>query len=193
MITGTQHNTAQQPNRPCHLNRTTQHKHIGRYRDRSSRLCSRGSQQKVTLTLIYDCMRQRGKRVSWPKKLKRRWTHAESTRPQNPHRPPVTCAAPCPRSLVTRNSDHIVDRTLPVVDPPCCLAGDPFFLLLHPSTFFCFPHAPSSPSWPYSRQPHPLRILNPPPFYFLKQGPSLRSRRLEPLASKLSLTTRTHF
>ncbi|KAL6788511.1 hypothetical protein J3E68DRAFT_120552 [Trichoderma sp. SZMC 28012] len=132
-------------------------------------------------------------RVSWPKKLKRRWTHAESTRPQNPHRPPVTCAAPCPRSLVTRNSDHIVDRTLPVVDPPCCLAGDPFFLLLHPSTFFCFPHAPSSPSWPYSRQPHPLRILNPPPFYFLKQGPSLRSRRLEPLASKLSLTTRTHF
>ncbi|KAH0521997.1 hypothetical protein TsFJ059_005918 [Trichoderma semiorbis] len=36
--------------------------HIVRYVDRSSRLCSHGSQQKVTLTLIYDYMRQRGKR-----------------------------------------------------------------------------------------------------------------------------------
>ncbi|KAL6810013.1 hypothetical protein J3E69DRAFT_350833 [Trichoderma sp. SZMC 28015] len=170
MITGTQHNTTQQPNRPCHLNRTAQaYRTISRPQQPPMQPWLATESHIDTHLRLHATKRQR---VSWPKKLKRRWTHAESTRPQNPHRPPVTCAAPCPRSLVTRNSDHIVDRTLPVVDPPCCLAGDPFFrFAFAPKYLFLLSTRPLVPILALQSSTTPSKDTKPTSFLLLKTRP----------------------
>ncbi|KAL7955892.1 hypothetical protein V8C34DRAFT_290229 [Trichoderma compactum] len=67
----------------------------------------------------------------------------------NPHaRRTRTGRSPCPRSLVTRNSD-MSSIALPVVDPPCSVA------LLETTLSFCF--STQSSTTPSSR-------INPPPF-----------------------------
>lgn len=169
MITGTQHNTTQQPNRPCHLNRTaTAHRTISRPQQPPMQPWLATESHIDTHLRLHATKRQKGELAQETE------TALDTCRIHTPAEPaPAACDL---RRSVPEIPCHSQLRPYRRSYPPCRGSSllpcwRPFLFAFAPKYLFLLSTRPLVPSWPYKSSTTPSKDTKPTSFLLLKTRP----------------------